>query len=432
MPTYRMSARLFRACAVPAAMRPLEGIRIISLEQYGAGPFGTVHLADLGADVIKIEDPTVGGDVGRYVPPYAEGEDSLFFETFNRNKLSLSLDIGSEGGRRVFEDLVRCSHAVYSNLRGDVPAKLGLRYDDLKGLNPAVVCCSLTGFGMTGPRTAEPGYDYILQGLSGWMSICGEPDGPPTKTALSLVDFSGGYVAALSLLAGLHAARRDGVGMDCDVSLYDTAIGMLTYPATWHLNAGWSPQRTHHSAHPSLVPFQNFEAADGWLVVGCAKEKFWRRLVAVIDRPDLAVDPRFVTFDDRRAHADVLLPILEEVFRRRTVEDWLGLLYPAGIPCGPVNDVSQALEEEQTRQRGLIVETEHPRWGTVKQLASPVRVGVETPTYRRAPFFDEHHTEILTGILGYDQTTIEKCRADGAFGGDAPASGEPGRQAATP
>lgn len=219
-------------------MKPLEDVRIIAVEQYGAGPFGSVHLADLGAEVIKIEEPRSGGDVGRYVPPYGEGEDSLFFETFNRNKRSLSLDLSTDAGRRVFEDLVKVSDVVYSNLRGDVPKKIGITYDDLKHLNPAIVCCSLTGFGMNGPRSREPGYDYVLQGLAGWMDLTGEPDGPPTKSGLSLVDYSGGFVAAISLLAGLHAARRDGVGMDCDVSLYDTAIGLLTYPAVWHLNAG--------------------------------------------------------------------------------------------------------------------------------------------------------------------------------------------------
>ena len=244
-------------------MKPLEDIRIIAVEQYGAGPFGTLHLADLGAEVIKIEDPRFGGDVGRYVPPYQEGEDSLFFETFNRNKKSLSLDISTPEGRRVFEDLVAVSDVVYSNLRGDVPAKLKITYDDLKHLNRQIVCVSLSGFGMEGPRSAEPGYDYILQGLAGWMSLTGEPDAPPTKTGLSLVDFSGGFVGAATVLAGVHAARRDGVGMDCDVSLYDTAIGLLTYLATWHMNADHTPVRTERSAHPSLVPFQLFKGSEG-------------------------------------------------------------------------------------------------------------------------------------------------------------------------
>jgi crotonobetainyl-CoA:carnitine CoA-transferase CaiB-like acyl-CoA transferase len=397
-------------------MRPLEDVRIVAVEQYGAGPFGSVHLADLGAEVIKIEDPRVGGDVGRYVPPYAEGEDSLFFETFNRGKRSLSLDLTTPAGREVFEDLVRTSDAVYSNLRGDVPQKMRITYDDLKHLNPAVVCCSLTGFGMTGPRRSEPGYDYVLQGLAGWMSLTGDPDGPPTKSGLSLVDYSGGFVAAISLLAGLHAARRDGRGMDCDVSLYDTAIGLLTYPAVWHLNEGFEPVRTRHSAHPSLVPFQAFEAKDGWLVVGCAKEKFWSRLVQVLGRPDLGEDPRFATFADRQRHSDVLLPALEEEFARRTVAEWLEPLYAASIPCGPINDVAHALTEEHTHARGLVVETDHPRYGSVQQLASPVRVGDEPPAYRRAPARNEDFDHVVREILGYDDGRLAELQVGGAFG----------------
>lgn len=398
-------------------MRPLEDVRIIAVEQYGAGPFGSVHLADLGAEVIKIEDPRVGGDVGRYVPPYSEDEDSLFFETFNRNKRSLSLDLSTAAGREVFEELVRVSDVVYSNLRGDVPKKIGITYDDLKHLNPRIVCCSLTGFGMTGPRQKEPGYDYILQGLAGWMDLTGEPNGPPTKSGLSLVDFSGGYVAATSLLAGLHAARRDGVGMDCDVSLYDTAISMLTYPATWHLNAGFSPVRTHHSAHPSLVPFQAFEASDGWLVVGCAKEKFWARLAAVLGHEEWAdTDSLYATFSLRQQNSGTLLPLLEELFRQRTVEGWLSVLYPAQIPCGPINDVPGALAEEHTLARNLIVETEHPRYGTVKQVASPVRVGSQTPKYRRAPQRNEDFDLLMREVIGYTQERIDALSEQGAFG----------------
>lgn len=397
-------------------MRPLADVRIIAVEQYGAGPFGSVHLADLGAEVIKIEDPGTGGDVGRTVPPYAEDGDSLFFETFNRNKRSLSLDLGNPAGRSVFEDLVRVSDAVYSNLRGDVPERMRLRYADLADLNPRIVCCSLSGFGMTGPRSRQPGYDYILQGLAGWMDVTGEPGGPPIKTGLSLVDYCGGLVAAISLLAGVHAARRDGVGTDCDVSLFDTAISMLTYPATWHLTAGYEPVRTRHSAHPSLVPFQNFRAADGWLVVACAKEKFWRRLTEAVGRPELATDPRFATFADRQRNSDVLLPILEELFRSRTVADWLAVLQPAGVPCGPVNTVAQALADPHTAARGMVVATDHPRYGQVRQVASPVRVGADPPTHRRAPRLGEDVSYVLHELLGYDDDTVARLRDAGAFG----------------
>jgi crotonobetainyl-CoA:carnitine CoA-transferase CaiB-like acyl-CoA transferase len=399
-------------------VRPLEDIRIIAVEQYGAGPFGSVHLADLGADVIKIEEPSTGGDVGRYVPPYQDGEDSLFFETFNRGKRSVSLDLSSAGGREVFEDLVRHSDAVWSNLRGDVPAKIGITYDRLKHINPSIVCCSLTGFGMTGPRAAQPGYDYILQGLAGWMDLTGEPGGPPAKSGLSIVDYSGGFVAAIALLSGVHAARRDGHGMDCDLSLFDTAIGMLTYPAAWHLNAGFAPVRTRYSAHPSLVPFQLFPSADGWLVVGCAKEKFWQRLVAVLGVPALA-DPRFATFAGRRDHAGELLPLLEQTFAGRTTEDWLADLEPAGIPCGPVNDVAAALRDPHTLARGLVVETEHPRYGTVRQVASPIRVGDRPPAYRRAPRRGED-LDYVAELLGYDEDRLRELRGSGAFGKDSP------------
>jgi crotonobetainyl-CoA:carnitine CoA-transferase CaiB-like acyl-CoA transferase len=397
-------------------MRPLEDVRVVAVEQYGAGPFGSVHLADLGAEIIKIEDPRVGGDVGRYVPPYAEGEDSLFFEAFNRNKSSLSLDLATTAGRSVFEDLVKVSDAVYSNLRGDVPAKIKITYDDLKHLNPAIVCCSLTGFGMTGPRASEPGYDYVLQALGGWMELTGDPDGPPSKSGLSMVDYSGGFVAAISLLAGIHAARRDGIGMDCDVSLYDTAIGMLTYPATWHLNAGFQPTRMRHSAHPSLVPFQAFEAKDGWLVIGCAKEKFWQRLTVVIERPEWATDPRFETFADRDRNRDVLLPLLEEIIAQRTVAEWLEPLRAAAIPNAPINDVGAALTEPHTIARDLVVETEHPRYGTVRQVASPVRVGTQPPAYRRAPLRNEDAGRILGEMLGYDAAAVTDLTDRGAFG----------------
>jgi len=397
-------------------MRPLEDVRIIALEQYGAGPFGSVHLADLGAEVIKIEDPRTGGDIGRYVPPYVHGEDSLFYETFNRNKQSLSLDISTPAGRAVFEDLVRTSDAVWSNLRGDVPAKIGIRYADLAHLNPAVVCCSLTGFGMTGPRRTEPGYDYVLQGIAGWMSLTGDPGGPPTKTGLSLVDFSSGFVAALSLLAGLHAARRDGVGGDCDVSLYDTALSLLTYPATWAMTAGYEPVRTTDSAHPSLVPFQAFAASDGWLVVGCAKEKFWQRLVAVLGRPDLGDDGRFATFALRDRNRDALLPQLKEAFLGDTVEHWMVQLRAAGVPSSPINDVGQALADPQAAARGLLLETEHPHWGTVKQVGSPVRFGEPRTDHRRAPHRNEHQDRITRDLLGYSAERVAELEAAGAFG----------------
>ena len=395
---------------------PLDGVRIIAVEQYGAGPWGSLHLADLGAEVIKVEEPRSGGDVGRYVPPFAEGEDSLFFEAFNRNKRSVSLDLTNPRGREVFERLVAESDAVYSNLRGDVPAKIGLTYDDLKHLNPAIVCCSLSGFGMTGPRSRQPGYDYLLQGLAGWIDLTGDPGGPPTKSGVSLVDFTGGYVAALALLAGLHAAQRDGIGMDCDVSLYDTAVTLLNYPAAWHLNAGFEPGRTRHSAHPSLVPFQAFETADGWIVVACPKEKFWGRLALALGHPEWATDRRFDSFAHRYENKDELLPLLEAELVTRPSAEWLEAFAAVGIPCAPIHSVAEALADPHTLARDLIVETEHPRFGTVRQLASPVRVGPDRPAYRRAPQRHEDVDYVTRRLVGYGAEELEQLTADGAFG----------------
>jgi crotonobetainyl-CoA:carnitine CoA-transferase CaiB-like acyl-CoA transferase len=397
-------------------MRPLEDVRILAIEQYGAGPFGTLHLAELGAEVIKIEDPASGGDVARYVPPGQAGEDSLFFETFNRNKRSLSLDLENPAGRAVLEDLVRVSDVVYSNLRGDVPERLRIRYADLRAVNPAIVCCSLSGFGMTGPRRAEPAYDYLLQGLAGWMSLTGEPDGPPTKSGLSLVDYCGGFAAAVAVLAGVHAARRDGVGMDCDLALFDTAMSLLTYVGTWYLTAGVEPRRMPHSAHPSLVPFQNFRTADGWIVVACPKEKFWRRLCEAVGEPGLGDDPRYADFGARQRHASEVLSLLSKAFETAPSRVWLERLGAAGVPCAPVHSVPDALADPQTAARDLVVDTAHPRLGTVRQIRSPVRVGDTLPPNRRAPRRHEAGEALLAALAGYDRDRIAALAAAGAFG----------------
>ncbi|UGS39134.1 CaiB/BaiF CoA transferase family protein [Capillimicrobium parvum] len=395
---------------------PLADVRVIAVEQYGAGPWGTLQLADLGAEIIKIEDPASHGDVGRYVPPYAADEDSLFFETFNRNKKSVSLDLRTPRGREVFERLVAGADAVYSNLRGDQPAKLRLTYDDLRDVNPRIVCCSLSGFGMTGPRAGEAGYDYIMQAMAGWMSMTGDPDGPPTKSGLSLVDLSGGYVSAIALLAGLWRARRDGVGCDCDISLFETALHQLMYIGTWAATEGYRPRRMPESAHPSIVPFQAFATADGWLTVACAKQKFWEMLARALDHEELLDDPRFADFAGRNEHREELLPVLREAFARRTTDEWLEVLAAAGVPHGPIYEVGEALEDPHVHARDDVVEIPHPRFGTVRQLASPLRLSGEPNPLDRAPFRGEHTDEVLRELAGYSDDEIAELRAGGTFG----------------
>jgi crotonobetainyl-CoA:carnitine CoA-transferase CaiB-like acyl-CoA transferase len=386
---------------------PLADLTVLAVEQFGAGPWGTLQLADLGATVIKVEDPATGGDVGRYVPPFREGEDSLFFETFNRGKRSVALDLRCDAGRAVFADLVARVDAVACNLRGDQPEKLGLTYAGLRDRNPRIVCASLSGFGRTGPRAAQPAYDYVLQAMAGWMSQTGEPDGPPTKSGLSLVDYSAGYALGLTLVAAVWRARRDGEGGDVDVSLLGVAQSLLTYLGTWAATHGHEVPRRGESAHPSIVPFQAFRCADGWISVAAAKEKFWRALCGVLDLPD---DERFADMDARDANRDALLPLLRERFASDTADAWVERLEAAGVPVGKVNDVRAALDEAD------VVEYDHPRLGAVRQVASPLRMSGHRAEVAPGPARGADTDAVLRELCGYDDARLAAARAGGAFG----------------
>ncbi|HKW91463.1 MAG TPA: CoA transferase [Methylomirabilota bacterium] len=397
------------------ARPPLDGVRVLAVSQFGAGPFGTQLLADLGADVIKIEDPGVGGDSARYVPPFVGQADSPYFQSFNRGKRSVALNLRHPDGQAVFRDLVRVSDAVFNNARGDLPDKLGLTYVALREVNARIVCCSLTGYGRTGPRAGEPAFDYLVQGYAGYMSVTGEPDGPPGKCGVSVIDFAGGYAAMVGLMVGLFDAQRTGVGRDVDVSLLDTAVSMLSYFAVWTLNRDWTAERTRDSAHQTLVPAQNFPTRDGWIVVFCNKDKFWRDLVETLGAPELADDARFRTFADRFANRETLLPLLRARFATHTTAEWLQRLR-GRVPCAPVNDVRQALDDEQVRARDMIVEVAHPEFGTLKEVRSPVRTEGEIRALQRAPRLGEHTDLILRDVLGYGDGTIARLRADGVIG----------------
>ena len=406
-------------------MKPLQDVRVLSLEQFGAGPWGTMQLADLGAEVIKIEDPTVRGDVGRAVPPFQVDGSSLFFESFNRNKRSLALDLRKPEARPVLEDLVRGSDALFSNLRGDQPAKLRLRYEDLKHANPLVVCVSLSGFGTTGPRAGEGAYDATIQGLAGWMSVTGGPEDPPTKSGLSLVDFSAGYLGAIAVLAGVWRARRDGVGGDADLSLFETALSLLTYMGTWSASQGWEARRMPSSAHQTLVPFQAFEAADGWLVVACPKETLWRGLCNALGEPALADDERFADLGARGRNRGILIPLLQAAFERRTVSEWVDLLGAHRVPCAPVNDITRALADPQAAARDAVVEYEHPALGLVRTVDTALRLDGPRQLPERAPFLGEHSAQVLADVCGYSRERIDELAALGVLGQLEPTATEP-------
>jgi len=372
--------------------------------------------------VIKLEDPIGGGDLARYIPPFQEREDSLYFETFNRGKRSVSLDLRTAAGRRVFEDLAARVDVLFANVRGDVFESLGIGYECLGERNPRLVCCSLSGYGRTGPRAAEGAYDHTIQAIAGWQHLTGEPDGPPSKSGISVVDFSAGYAAAAAVVAAVLGAQRTGQGCDIDLSLHEVALAQLSYLATWTASRGYEPVRQRRSMHPTIVPFQTFRAADGWLVIACPKDSHWRRLCEAIERPDLVEDSRFASLGDRSRHRELLIAELEGVFVERTISHLLRQLRAAGVPCAPVNDVKAALDDPQVGAREALVHYDHPQLGRVCQPASALRVGVGGTVPGPAPARGEHTDVVLRQVCDYDEGTLAALSAAGAFGPAEPAS----------
>jgi crotonobetainyl-CoA:carnitine CoA-transferase CaiB-like acyl-CoA transferase len=379
----------------------LNGLRILSIEQYGAGPYGTMLLADLGAEVVKIESPEAGGDVSRATGPYFLGpDDSLFFQTFSKGKKSVALDLKTETGRALFEKLVGGAEVVANNLRGDQPAKLGLRHEDLARLNPAIVCAHLSAYGRDNPRAAWPGYDYLMQAEAGFLSVTGEPDGPPVRFGLSMVDFMTGAMLAAGILAGVLGARRSGRGCDVDVALFDTALHQLSYPATWYLNEGAMTGRLARGAHPSIAPSQLFRTADGWVMVMCQTPKFWEAMCRALGREDLLADPRFIDIPARAANRAALTETLDAVFSGAPSRAWFEKL--GGItPIAPVHDVAQALDSPYAHEIGMIETVPHPgRPEGLRLLSSPFKIDGRRPKSSRAPLLDEHGPALRQGTDG--------------------------------
>lgn len=392
---------------------PLEGVRVLAVEQYGAGPFGTMFLADQGAEVIKIENPHDGGDIARDVGPFFFADhDSVFYHSFNRNKKSMTLDLRQAEGQEVLHDLVAECDALTSNLRGDVPEKLQLTYDHLKAANPKIVCAHLSAYGRTGPRANWPGFDYLMQAEAGFLSLTGEPDAPPARFGLSVVDFMTGLGLAYAVLAALTSARVSGVGRDMDVSLFDMALANTNYVSAWYLNEGHSQKRLPRSAHPSLTPCQLYPTNDGWIFIMCNKEKFWPALCEQIGRPDWACDPRFGKFADRLDNRDALTELLDEALAQRSTDEWLAR-FAGLVPAAPVNDIAQALDNPFVTESDRLQTLTHPRAGPYRLVAPPVR-SAQVPPSRPAPALGEH-TDALLSELGYDPERLRKLRASGVI-----------------
>lgn len=393
---------------------PLAGVRILALSQLGSGPYAMTLLADLGAEVIKIENPLVGGDEARTVPPYAEDGDSPYFQSLNRNARSCTINLTIPEGRALFHRLVAVADAVYSNPRGDLPDKLGLTYEHLRHVNPKVVCCALSGYGRTGPRAADPGYDFLIQGLAGFMSLTGEPDAPPARCGVSIVDFSGGLMSAVALMSGITKARASGIGCDIDVSLLDTAVSMLNYLAVWKLNYDLELRRLPNSAHQTLVPSQNFRTRDGYIVIMCMKEKFWRRMGKLMELPEVLADPRFQSFADRLAHRDEFIAIVQRRMLEKTTAEWLSIMQ-GQVPCAPVYTVEEALDDPQVQAREMVISVDHPVFGPLRQVGCPIKFDRVTPRYEPASRLGADNEDVFRHWLGMNDAEIATLRSTGAI-----------------
>jgi crotonobetainyl-CoA:carnitine CoA-transferase CaiB-like acyl-CoA transferase len=392
---------------------PLTGFRIISAEQYGAGPYGTMLLAQLGAEVIKIEPPK-GGDTARHVGPHwlREGE-SLYFHSFNLNKKSLTLDLSTDKGQEVLHRLVKGAHAVSNNLRGDVPGKVGLTYDALKAANPAIICAHASAYGRDNARAKWPGYDYLMQAEAGFCAMTGEPDGPPVRFGLSMVDFMTGAQMATGLLAALLDAQRTGKGCDIDVDLFSVAAHQTSYPAIWYMNEGDVTGRAPFGAHPSATPSQMFKAANGWFFVMAQLPKFWAILVERIGHAELAEDARFKTPVDRLANRAVLTDVLNDIFGQRPVAHWLSLL-EGHVPVAPVNDLGQAMDNPWLKTIGLRQTVSHVDKPEMHVLASPIKIDGQRSPSKAGPLLGEDSDAILREA-GYDADAIATMRQAGVI-----------------
>jgi len=374
---------------------PLAGLRIIAIEQYGAGPFGTQHLADLGAEVIKIENPHDGGDVGRNVGPHFFGKDnSHFFQAFNRNKKSIKLDLKHPEGKAALHALVKDADAVFNNLRGDLPKKMGLTYEALEHLRPDIVCAHLSAYGREGQRASWPGYDYLMQAEAGYLSLTGEPDGPPARFGLSMIDLMTGTTAALALVSAVLGARATGKGRDIDVSLFDVAMHNLAYLATWYLNGDHMTGRAPRSAHPSLVPSQLYQTEDGWIFIMCNKEKFWPILAEKMGHPEWSARPEFKTFKDRLTNKSQFNEMLETEFLKDTTNNWMKK-FEGIVPAAPVYDVAQALDNPFVHSRQGVINAISPDGLSVAGVAAPIRCPGESVPANAAPGLGEHTQALL-------------------------------------
>lgn len=395
------------ASSKPGA-KPLAGLRVLDLSRVLSGPICGMTLGDLGAEVIKIED-LAGGDTTRHNHPFVGGE-SHYYISINRNKYSVSVDLKTSEGREIVQKLAAQCDVLIENFRPGVVARLGLGYEELSKINPGIIHCSLSGFGQTGPWRDRIAYDLVIQALSGAVAVTGAPDRPPVKMGLPLADQMSGLFASIAILAALERRETTGRGGRVDVGMLDVGLAMLSYMANIYFATGESPAKLG-SAHPTIYPYNAFKTADGYMVVAPFTNEFWRKFCIVIGRPELPEDSRFRNFRERLRHRSELGPILDTIMAQRPTSEWQALLEKGDVPNGPVNSVAEALEMDQTKARGMVVEIDHPTAGRLRTLGTPFRFACGDgssfqPTFRPAPLCGQDTVAVLRDVLGYSEERI--------------------------
>jgi crotonobetainyl-CoA:carnitine CoA-transferase CaiB-like acyl-CoA transferase len=374
-------------------MQPLQGIRVLDLSRVLAGPYCTMVLGDLGADVIKVEPPE-GDETRGWGPPFAEGE-SAYYLCVNRNKRGIVINLKTDEGKKILRDLALQSDVLVENFRVGTLEKFGLDFATLHELNPKLIYCSITGFGQTGSMKDKPGYDFMIQALGGLMSITGEPEGEPMKTGVAVVDLFAGQNAIIAILAALQARTLTGRGQHLDISLFDSQLGWLANVASNYLISGKLPKR-HGNAHANIVPYQSFQASDGWFAIAVGNDRQFVRLCEMLDKSEIALDEKFATNSARVQNRDELIPLLRSIFITRTVNEWLADLEKAEIPCGPIQNFEQVFSMSTVKEREMLVKMDHPTIGELPLVGSPLKMSDTPVEYRLSPpLMGEHTEEVL-------------------------------------
>lgn len=390
--------------------KALSRIKVLDLSRVVAGPVCTSILGDLGADIIKVEGPDFLDETRAWFPPDIE-DISLYYMAVNRNKRAITVNLKTKEGIQIIKKLIQESDVIVENFKTGTMERLGLGYEDLKALNPKIIHCSITGFGHTGPYKQLPGYDFLAQAMSGFMSVNGISNGKPVKAGVAMADLYAGLYAIISILAALEARNQTGRGQHCDISLMDSMVASLLNIGTGFLNTGNLPKR-YGNQHPTLVPYQNFQTKDKEIIIAVGNDRQFQRFCSLINAEELPQDERFATANARIIYREELIPIIQEVILTKTADQWLTLFQENNIPCGPINTLDRVFTDEQVLERQMIQEVEHPTVGIVKLLGSPIKLSDTPVTIERHPPLHGEHTEEVLLELGYDKHEIESFMED--------------------